>query len=257
MPASASPAQPHSPLTVPRGRLVGQHAAYVNCPMDTACVWLCLLMFQLLPNFHPSNKASWRNGSAYDSRSEYNPRGAAGYNVRADVAAQHSGVDFWQIESTCHNQHSRQGGNWEPGRPTAAAAMVSIPEGSVPAGLADTSWSIDSDAPQLPGEADLAVKLRWTLPRILILEWRHSGALIVLHLSYYSCRKFPESLHLHLPHRLGIEEDMFIVDINMPPKHDRVDLLAPKPSELDDEEIRLLHQPLPLDIPTLRKNLLV
>lgn len=93
--------------------------------------------------------------------SEYNPRGAAGYNVRADVAAQHSGVDFWQIESTCHNQHSRQGGNWEPGRPTAAAAMVSIPEGSVPAGLADTSWSIDSDAPQLPGEADLAVKLRF------------------------------------------------------------------------------------------------
>ncbi|KAI6264779.1 hypothetical protein MCOR07_001828 [Pyricularia oryzae] len=50
---------------------------------------------------------------------------------------------------------------------------------------------------------------------------------------------------------------MFIVDINMPPKHDRVDLLAPKPSELDDEEIRLLHQPLPPDLPTLRKNLLV
>ncbi|KAI6286168.1 hypothetical protein MCOR27_001928 [Pyricularia oryzae] len=257
MPASASPAQLHSPLTVPRGRLVGQHAAYVNCPMNTACVWWCLLMSQLLPNIHQSNKASWRNGSAYDSRSEYNPRGAAGYNVRADVAAQHSGVDFWQIESTCHNQHSRQGGNWEPGRPTAAAAMVSIPEGSVPAGLADTSWSIDSDAPQLPGEADLAVELGWTLPRILILEWRHSGALIVLHLSYYSCRKFPESLYLHLPHRLGIEEDMFIVDINMPPKHDRVDLLAPKPSELDDEEIRLLHQPLPPDLPTLRKNLLV
>ncbi|KAI6424175.1 hypothetical protein MCOR22_003299 [Pyricularia oryzae] len=192
--------------------------------MNTACVWWCLLMSQLLPNIHQSNKASWRNGSAYDSRSEYNPRGAAGYNVRADVAAQHSGVDFWQIESTCHNQHSRQGGNWEPGRPTAAAAMVSIPEGSVPAGLADTSWSIDSDAPQLPGEADLAVEL---------------------------------GLYLHLPHRLGIEEDMFIVDINMPPKHDRVDLLAPKPSELDDEEIRLLHQPLPPDLPTLRKNLLV
>ncbi|KAI6449433.1 hypothetical protein MCOR16_010253 [Pyricularia oryzae] len=219
-------------------------------------------MSQLLPNIHQSNKASWRNGSAYDSRSEYNPRGAAGYNVRADVAAQHSDVDFWQIESTCHNQHSRQGGNWEPGRPTAAAAMVSIPEGSVPAGLADTSWSVDSDAPHLPGEADLAMELGFEKRlvagedhKMVELSWR----LLIreVHLSYYSCRKFPESLHLHLPHRLGIEQNIFIVDINMPPKHDRVDLLAPKPSELDDEEIRLLHQPLPPDLPTLRKNLLV
>lgn len=29
----------------------------------------------------------------------------------------------------------------------------------MPAGLADTSWSVDSDAPHLPGEADLAMEL--------------------------------------------------------------------------------------------------